>query len=237
MPRNAGARGTWWSIVAVAALAAGCGDDVVVASDGGSTPADAAIDAAIEDAAIDAGVDSGEAPPWSFFDSGIINVDEPLCALRIAAQCDGPEDCATGACCARFAPTDVSFTAIECLDECDFQQSFPLCHEGQVCTADGKTTCRTSPLIPGEFIGVCAPRTELSRLSPPPTSEAIEGAIVCGDDECVAGEEQCCIRESFDLKRFVPIKREPFCAPIGEPCDCADPPRDGSVPNDEDGGL
>ena len=238
MPRNAVAREKWFGIVCtLAALAVACGDDRVVAGDSGTMPApDAAQDAQIDDAALDGGNDGSMEPP-SGLDGGVLdNLMEEYCVLRIAAQCDGPEDCNGGQCCARFQPNEVSFTSMECADACDWQQTFPLCHAGQRCTVDDQTVCRTSRLIPGEFIGVCAPRLARSRA---PTGTEVEGAIECGDDECIVGQEQCCIREGFNLKRFQSIPLEPYCAPIGEPCDCMDadnPPPDAG-PSDDDAGL
>jgi hypothetical protein len=231
MPRIAVARGSWTSIVVAlsAALAVACdgGERPAVAPDAGPPPADdAGMDAAVEDAGTDAGTNSG-GPPWPTWDG---SVPEALCVLRLTAQCDGPEDCGSGrACCARFEPTDVSYTATECADECDFQSTFPLCHAGGVCTADGQLECRTSLLIPHDFIGICAPRSPLARK---PTGEAVAGKIDCGAHQCVFGEEQCCLREGLDLRLFRPVKYEPYCAPIGEPCDCSDvdiPPPDAGI--------
>jgi hypothetical protein len=237
MARLVVARGTWVCIVVAlsAALAVACGDDmpaVVPADTGPPPPEDAGMDAAapLDDAGTDAGPDSSMEPPprWD----GRVP-DEELCVLSMVAQCDGPEDCGSGrACCARFEPTNVSYTATECADECDFQRTFPLCHAGGVCTAAGELECRTSLLIPHDFIGICAPKSNLARQ---PTGEAVEGKIDCGADQCVVGEEQCCLREGFNLKRFRPVEYEPYCAPIGEPCDCSDvdipPPRDAGTPD------
>jgi hypothetical protein len=86
-------------------------------------------------------------------------------------------------------------------------------------------------LIPHDFIGICAPHSELARS---PTGEAVKDKIDCGADQCVVGEEQCCLREGFNLKKVRPVKYEPYCAPIGEPCDCSDvdiPPPDAGTPD------
>ena len=243
MPRNAGARVKMWGLVAVlAALAAACGEDRPIASEGGvSPPKDAGQDAKVEDdAGEDSGVDAGE-PPWSEPDGSIIdNLDDEYCVVRVAAECDGPEDCSGRPCCASFEPTATSFTAMVCADKgerCDFERTFPVCHEGQACTAAGELECRTSLLIPGGFIGVCAPPTGF--FSQPPSGDAAEGLIDCGSQQCVVGQEQCCMREGFNVRKLRPIKFDPYCAPIGEPCDCAEvdlPPRDGGVTGDEDAG-
>jgi hypothetical protein len=243
MPRNAGARMKMFGVVAaLAALVAACGDDRAVATEAGvSPPKDAAPDdAMVEDSGTDSSVVDASEPPWSEPEGGVIdNLMDEYCVLRIAAECDGREDCPGGACCARFEPSMVAFTAMTCQElPCDYNEnSFPLCHEGETCTADGQLTCRTSLLIPHDFIGVCLPRTPLA--SPPPTGEAVKGMIDCGSQQCVVGAEQCCLREGFDVRRVKPVKYEPYCAPIGEPCDCTEvdiPPRDGGMPNDEDAG-
>lgn len=237
MPRNAVARGRWAFVVIVlsAAFAVACDDERPVVADTGTPPpvADAALDASIvEDSGTeDAGPDSSTLPPppWD----GAVP-DEELCVLRVAAQCDGAEDCGGRACCARYEPSAVSYTAIECADSCDFQQTFPLCHAGDRCTASGDTVCRTSLLIPDDFIGVCAPE---SPFAGPPTGKATD-TIDCGSQQCIVGEEQCCLREGFNLKRFRSVKYEPYCAPIGEPCGCTEvdiPARDAGTPGDDAG--
>jgi len=236
MPRIAVARRGWTCIVVAlsAALAVACGDDepgaVADAATQPPAPEDAGMDSSVEDAAVDAGTDSSALPSPTWDGRVPDGVGDELCVLRVAAQCDGPEDCAVGdACCARFEPTVVSYTAIECADSCDFQRTFPLCHAGDVCTADGQFECRTSLLIPNDFIGICAPKSPLAR---DPTGEAVKDKIDCGADQCVVGQEQCCLREGFNLKRVRPVKYEPYCAPIGEPCDCSDvdiPPPDAGI--------
>lgn len=244
MPRNAGARMKLFCVVAVlAALVAACGDDSAVAAEGGVAPPpkDAARDdAAVDDSGTDSSVVDASDPPWSEPDSSIIDkLEDEYCVLRVAAQCDGAEDCNGGACCARFEPTTVSFTAMECTAEgehCDYERTFPLCHADDVCLPGQEWTCRTSLLIPGDFLGVCAPPTPFGR---PPSGDDVEGMIDCGSQQCVVGEEQCCLRGGFNVRRGQPVKYEPFCTPIGEPCDCTDvdiPPRDSGMPDDEDAG-
>jgi hypothetical protein len=245
MPRNPGAQVKVFCVVAaLAALLAACGEDGPVAAEAGMTPPpkDAAPeDATVEDSGTDSSVVDASDPPWSEPDSSIIdNVMDEYCALHVAAECDGAEDCPGGACCARFEPSKVAFTSMRCEESCDLSNnSLTLCHEGDVCTADGQFTCRTSVLIPHDFIGICAPRTPLIILRPP-TGEAVKATIDCGSQQCVVGEEQCCLRAGFNVRRAQPIKYEPFCAPIGEPCECTGvdtPPRDSGMPDDEDAGL
>lgn len=240
MPRNAGARVKLFCVVAaLAALVAACGDDSPVAPEAGVTPPakDAAPDdATVEDSGTDSSVVDASEPPWSAPDSSIIDqLADEYCVLRVTAECDGAEDC-SGECCARFEPTTVSFTKMECMAECDFQRTFPLCHAGERCTHDGSSVCRTSLLIPGDFLGVCAPPTPFGR---PPSGEDVEGLIDCGSQQCVVGQEQCCLRGGFNVRRGQPVTYEPYCAPIGEPCDCTDvdiPPRDSGTTDDEDAG-
>jgi hypothetical protein len=242
MPRIAGARVKLGCLVAaLVTLVAACGKDRPIDSDGGtSRPNDAGHDAKVEeDAGKDSGVDAGE-PPWSEPDGGVM-LEDQYCVLRVTAQCDGREDCDNASCCARFEPTTVSFTAMECAppgEGCDFQRTFPLCHDGQFCAAENDFTCRTSVLIPGDFIGVCLPPSGFLP-SQPPTGKEVAGLIDCGSQQCVVGEEQCCMREGFDTRRVRPLRYEPYCAPIGTPCDCSDvdlPPRDGGMTGDEDAG-
>jgi hypothetical protein len=242
MPRNAGAQMKLWSVIAaVAALASACGDQRSIKDDAGvSQPKDAGQDAMVEDSGADGSTDSGD-PTDEPDGSPIDNLNDQYCVLRIAAQCDGPEDCESGACCAGFEPTEVSFTAMECAPpgaKCDFQRTFPLCHDGQFCSANADLTCRTSVLVPGDFIGICLPESGFLP-SRPPTGEALSGLIDCGAQQCVVGQEHCCMREGFDVRRLRPMKFEPYCAPIGEPCDCSDvdtSPRDGGMLGDEDAG-
>lgn len=236
MSRSAVARTKWMGVVLCVAFAAACNTDRPIAPDAGPKPSvDAALDAETEDSGAEADA-SEPAPPWSRWDGGfdLSDLEDEYCILRVAAECDGAEDCGQGACCARFEPSAVSYTAIECADKCDYQRTFPLCHAGERCSFDGQFTCRTSLLIPHDFIGVCAPPNQFSG---PPTSVAVEGAIECGAQQCVVGVEQCCLREGFDVMRAEPKKYEPYCAPIGERCDCTDgvPPRDGGTSLDDAG--
>jgi len=242
MPQFAVARSLWMVVIALSATqAVACGDDVARAPDSGSmVELDAALDASVlpPPLVVDAGDASMPPPSWRW-DGGLV-LEGEICAVRIAAQCDGPEDCplpggGLGACCGRLQPSDVSYASIKCEESCGYETSRPLCHKGQVCTADGNKVCRTSFVIPDDFIGICAEPNELSR---PPTGEAVVGKIDCGAEQCNVGSEQCCLREGYSFDDLAPVSYEPYCAPIGQPCDCTDisrPPRDGSVP-DEDAG-
>lgn len=233
MPRDAVERCVSfpWVLALWVAFAAACGDDGAAASDGGSKPAmDASQDATVSDSSVDSGDASGGGGGFG----GSPGLTGEYCVLRIAAQCDGPEDCPNDKCCgARFEPSNVSYTAIECSKvECDFQRVVPLCHAGQICSASGDLECRTSFLIPDDFIGVCALRTDAPR---PPTGTAVAGMIDCGDEQCVVGAEQCCLREGFDVEKFQSVPYPSYCAPIGQPCDCdavTRPPRDAGTGDD-----
>jgi len=241
MPRHAVTRRfSSFAVVALcAALAAACGQkrEVRPVIDGGSKPApDAAIeeDASVTPPADDAG--GPQRPPWSWDDLPNIDPQGEYCWLSVAAECDGPEDCSrtgggAGACCARIDPSTFIYTSIECADACDFRQTFPLCHAGLPCTADGTTVCRTSVLLPDDFIGVCA--VPLPTRGPP-TGEAVPGQIDCGDESCVVGAEQCCLRKGFDASKGQSVAHEPYCAPAGAPCDCED---QSDPPDDAGGGV
>ena len=218
-----------------AAFAVACGDDSGPASDSGaSPPMDASQDATVDDGAIDSGTDGGPSEGLDGSGGGFGNLMGEQCVIRIAAECDGPEDCPEDQCCgARFEPSEVSYTAISCSSECDFQRVFPLCHEGQICSASKDLKCRASFLIPGDFIGICALPIDPPR---PPTGHAVEGMIDCGAQQCVVGSEQCCMREGYDVDVFQSVPHEPYCAPIGEACDCDDPPPyEGGIPGDDAG--
>ena len=246
MPRYAGAH--WFSLFVVVALcaasAAACaGKREVRGADGGAATPTPDAAAPSEDASVtpppmtvDAGRPQG--PPWQPNWDAAAGFEGEYCYLHVGAQCDGPEDCPSsdsgaGACCARIGRDSLVYTSIECADSCDFSQTFPLCHAGLPCTADGNSVCRTSVLLPDDFIGVCA--VPLPTLGPP-TGEAVAGEIDCGPDRCVVGAEQCCMRKSFRSDRGS-VAHEPYCAPLGEPCDCEDrmmPPRDAGGQGHED---
>jgi hypothetical protein len=250
MPRYAVSR--WGFSLVVVALcavsAAACVDkrDVTAPDDSAAPVPDAAPQQ--EDAsmmppppAMDA---SNSKPQWQWDGSTDLGDWEgEYCFLHVAAECDGAEDCmraggGTGACCARLEPGSFIYTSIECADECDFRQTFPLCHAGQTCTADGSTVCRTSFLLP-EFVGVCA--VPLPTRGPP-TGEEVAGEIDCGPERCVVGAEQCCLRRGFDTDQAQTVAHEPYCAPLGAPCDCDDqsvPPRDAgedAIVSEDDAG-
>lgn len=233
MPRQAVERLFLLIVVALSAVQA-----VACDSAGPSTPdsgSGSGMDAS-QDAAVESGAGGGDAATEAGLDDsgGFMPPSGEYCVVRIAAECDGPEDCPNNKCCgARFEPTDVSYTAIECSSECDFQRVFPLCHAGQICTAAGDRTCRSSFLIPDGFIGICA----LPNNQPEPTGEPVAGMIDCGPHQCIVGTEQCCLREGFDIDKFQSVPHEPYCAPIGEPCGCYTevPPRDAAVPDDDAG--
>jgi hypothetical protein len=226
-----------------AALAVACGDDSTAAPDSGSMvhPMDAAMDAQVDaDAEVEAGMmDGGDAAgPSQGWDgsSGLGNLTGEICVLEVPAQCDGAEDCAPGECCAaRFEPKSVSFTAMECTKRCDFQRTFPLCHAGQLCSATGDLECRTSVLLPNDSIGICALKIGGSQ----PTGDDVSGEINCGAERCTVGTEQCCLRKGFDFDSFQSVPYEPYCAPIGAPCECdqAPPPRPDAAVPDEDAGA
>jgi hypothetical protein len=238
MPRKAVAQEMLCVVAALCAFAGACDDDRPIAPDAAAPKPpmlDASHDASLDDSGSED--DSGEPePPWSRWDGGfnLDDLEDEYCVLRVAAECDGYEDCGSGVCCARFDPSEVSYTAIECADSCDYQRTFPLCHAGQRCDFQAMDTCRTSLLIPHDFIGVCAPP---NGFSGPPTGAEVEGMINCGDAQCVVGLEQCCLREGFDVKHLQPKKYEPYCAPIGAKCDCTEeiPSRDAGMSLDDAG--
>jgi len=246
MPRYAVRRSLSLQILIAlgAAFAVACGDDSAAAPDSGAMahPMDAAMDAEVDaDAEVEAGMmDGGDAAePWQGWDGsfGLGNLTGEICLLSVAAQCDGAEDCAPGECCgARFEPTK-SFTAMECTKSCDFQRTFPVCHAGQVCSVlNSELECRSSVLLPNDSIGVCALKIGGSK---PPTGAEVSGAINCGAEQCAVGAEQCCLRKGFDFDAFQSVPYEPYCAPIGEPCDCTQtpPPRPDAAVPDEDAGA
>jgi hypothetical protein len=147
---------------------------------------------------------------------------EVVCALRVGAECDGPEDCASGStCCARFSRTTYSYTEIACSSSCDAVDDYELCHPGQMCVFP--RTCRRSLIVPHDFITVCA---EPALVPTQTTSTALSGEIVCGDDRCAAGAEHCCLRNQFDFGTMMSTPLPPFCAPLGSECACDTEPPD-----------
>jgi hypothetical protein len=152
------------------------------------------------------------------------------CALRVGASCDGSEDCADGQrCCAQFQRLSYSYTRIACSDTCEGPDQFELCHPGDSCL-DEASVCRRSLIVPHDFINVCASPAAVPEQS---ASVALEGEVVCGEDTCVAGDEVCCLRTSFDFATMVLTPGVPYCAPAGSACDCGDSP---PVVDVEDGG-
>jgi hypothetical protein len=241
MPRHAVERKLLIAIVvALSAVQA-----VACDSDGGDAPdpgPEHPVDAA-QDADVEGGGAGGSDAPWDAGPDGSGGgggLTGEFCALNFAAECDGKEDCPGFRCCgARFELSAVSYTKASCSNDCDFQRVVPLCHAGEFCTAEGDAECRTSIFLPGEFIGICAPPNS---LQPNPAGVSEVGLIDCGAQQCVVGEEQCCIREGVKVdvnvvNRFESIPHEPYCAPLGEPCECMGepPPRDAAMPDADAG--
>lgn len=228
------------------------GDEEQPASDASSpapardadAPQDAqpALDA---DLPADAGaVDSGWVPPF------VPPLPDSVCALAVGAQCDGSEDCAQGeTCCGRFEPALVAYTSIACRSECSDRNDIELCHAGEPC-ANGEAVCRTSLIIPHDFIGVCArPESAVA----PVTGTAVAGEVTCGATSCAVGSEKCCLRARYDFRTMSIDALEPYCAELDANCSCnhvpampdagppvpdAGPPiPDAGQPVDEDGGI
>ncbi len=205
-------------------------------------PFDAAVlDAAMQDAAPE--MDASRANPPSFDWDSAFTLPEggaTFCALHVAAECDGAEDCGDGVCCATFDPISLSYSAITCeaSTSCTSPNSFHLCHAGETCAADRSLECHRSLLIAQEFIGVCVPK---GQPEPPPVGRGEVGVIACGSESCVVDVEQCCLSSSFDFSTLQSMPLAPRCAPLGTPCDCdGGPASDAGEPlihePDEDAG-
>lgn len=155
-----------------------------------------------------------------------------LCALRVGASCDGPEDCADGQrCCAQFEPIAYGYTSIECADSCDAPDQFELCHPGHTCK-DPSDVCRRSVIVPHDFINVCASPATVPEQS---TSVELAGEVVCASDTCVAGEEVCCLRSEFDFETMKLTALPAYCAPAGSACSCRDEPPDAGTADSDAG--
>jgi hypothetical protein len=215
------------ALVALASCAAllGCGDDDSPAPSGdASTPTERgdASDADVISPPPPPPMDSGQPNfPGLDMDSSFALDDAatPFCALKVAAECDGAEDCGAGVCCATFDPINVTYSAIRCQDSCESLNELVLCHANQPCTADRSVVCHQSLLLGQPTFGVCVPREQ---PQPPPVGVGVSGEIACGDDSCIVGSEHCCLRTSFSFATLQSMPLQPYCAPLDAPCDCTD---------------
>lgn len=187
------------------------------------------------DAAADAAAGGSSAPPIS------LPLPDTICALAVGAACDGNEDCGQGqTCCGQYEPILFRYTRIECMPSCDGTNQVQLCRPGESCARAG-TECRSSLIIPYDFIGVCAaPDSAVPMM----TGGATEGEIACGEAACALGSEQCCLRSRYDFMDMSISALEPYCAPLGDRCSCnhkveptdAGPPDAGDDAGDDDAG-
>jgi hypothetical protein len=180
---------------------------------------DAGTGAAMVDARVPEDAATSPLPPFewdaaAWFPSG---GETRLCALRVAAECDGAEDCDGGVCCAQFDPMTFSYTGIACADRCDSLDQFAVCHPQQPCSANGSLVCRQSLIISHAFIGVCVPP---GGPSAEPIGQVSSGAIACGANACELGRERCCLTAAFDLQSAQGAPLEPRCIASDEACDC-----------------
>jgi len=182
---------------------------------------------AIDAAANDAAQSGGFVPPI------VRPLPDSVCALAVGAACDGKEDCAQGqTCCGRFEPALFTYTSIGCRASCNGENDFELCHPGETCARPG-TECRSSLIIPHDFIGVCAgPESSLPVL----TGGSVAGEIACGNAACAVPAEQCCLRSRYDFRDMGVSALEPYCAPLDHRCSCNHEPIDAGSPGDGDGG-
>jgi hypothetical protein len=142
---------------------------------------------------------------------------DSVCSLAVGAECDGNEDCAQGqTCCGHFESILFTYTSMKCRSACDGTNEVQLCRPGETCARAG-TQCRSSLIIPYDFIGVCA---NPDPAVPPLTGGAAAGDIACGETACAAGSEQCCLRSRYDFMDMAISALEPYCAPLGDRCTC-----------------
>ena len=212
-----------------------------VAMDAGEPRSDAASDSAVPPPPADAATtgEGGAVEPPPLFPLGPLPVS--VCAMSVAAECDGHEDCGEGqVCCGTFNPSPMSFRyeSIRCADSCDNDgRHIALCHPGENC-GPGQV-CRRSLLIGYEFISVCAAPADVPTLA---TGESVQGEIACGDATCDSDRERCCLRMRYDFADLSAHALEPYCMPSDADdtdcsCDATPPPRVDAGTPDEDAGT
>ena len=176
----------------------------------------------------DAGRPSGHSGWDASLPVWMASSSDPVCSLHVGAECDGAEDCPTGqVCCAKLSTTAPTYESISCRTSCEQPSAYQLCHPGNDSCPAG-SQCRSSYIIPYDFIAVCASFSAGSEVL---TGRSIAGEIQCGDTTCRAGSEKCCLRAS--VKFGASLQTLPlYCARLDDDCDCNDEP----VHRDEDGG-
>lgn len=218
----------WLLVAGTLATLAACSDD-------DETPR-GTDDAGGYDAAMDA---SGEDPPPGSLprvpvvDAGFILGDagSSECSSTLGVECDGAEDCpGEQVCCGTYSQASFGYLSMVCADTCGEMNQRELCHPGDTC-ADPEFVCRASQLLPFSFLSICAAPTNMVGDA---TGTEIAGQIVCGDDTCEVGTEQCCLRSGIDLEAFTRNVLDPVCIPLEEECSCELEIDDG--PDGIDGG-
>ena len=171
--------------------------------------------------------------PLSIYDPG--TPDAGLyCAFLVAAECDGPEDCAAGeVCCGTLtAGVAVAYDSMRCQPACsDVDGGIVMCHENTDCPgyipADAAAAgdagpgdvCRRSFVLP-EYLTVCNPPSPFAPAENVKPSTAA-GEVNCGRELICGPGEKCCVMASWDAATQATVPAPGYCAPESEECDCA----------------